>query len=117
MVVERGPREETKKNYFGLRILSEKCGLEQTGLAGGFEGESEVFVGEFRSDATTGSALEKADLKEKRFVDVLNRVNFFAEDGSDRVDSDRTTVELFDDRAQETAIGLVKAVFVHVEQT
>ena len=72
--------------------------------------QPEVLVGPPRRDAAARRALEKADLDEKRLVDVLDRVALLAERRGQAADADRPAAELLDDRQQQPAIDLVEPV-------
>src|SRR5215813_4895215 len=55
-------------------------------------------------------------LHEEGLVDLLDGVRIFADRRADRVQADRTTIELLDDRLENACIHVVEAEHVHVEQ-
>src|SRR5690606_17111718 len=78
--------------------------------------EPEVFVGAGRGDAAARRPVEKADLDEKRLVDVFDGVLLFTDRGRQAAEPDGPAAELVDDRAQQPAIGLVEAVGIDLHQ-
>src|SRR5262245_7179667 len=80
------------------------------------EGNAKVLVGESGDDASSGCALKKADLEKIGLVHVLNGIDFFAQNGSDRVYANRTAIESLDDRAKQLAIDFVEALGIDIHQ-
>ena len=62
---------------------SKQCLLPAAIRSGTFD--AEVVVGELRCYAAALRAIEKSDLNEKRLVDLLNGVFFFAQRSCDRI--------------------------------
>jgi len=67
-------------------------------------------------DAATRRALKKANLEQKRLVDVFDRIDFLAEHGRNCADANGASIEPFDNGAQQFPIDFIEAVFVDVEK-
>src|SRR5882762_7329336 len=86
-------------------------GLEQRSLSS-VRCDAEVLIGEHGSHAPSGSAVQEADLDQKRFIDFLDSIGLFRERGGQRVHSDRAALILLDDRQKELAVHLIEAVLI-----
>src|SRR5215468_5143091 len=54
---------------------------------------AQVIVRQFSRDTAAGCTLQKSDLKEIRFVNIFDGVDFFAQDSGDCVDTHRSPAE------------------------
>src|SRR6266566_9657234 len=86
------------KLTINVGMNSEQAGLGRTVR------NSEVLVGELGCHAAAGRALQKADLEQVGFVDILDRIDFFAQDCSDRVQTNGAPAEAFDHGAKQFSI-------------
>src|SRR5215471_18285322 len=77
--------------------------------------DPQVSVGRGRGDAAARRALEKTGLDEVRLVEILERAAILSQRRGQRAHADRAAAELFDDRLQDPAVELVKAVLVHLQ--
>jgi hypothetical protein len=73
-------------------------------------------IGALRGDAAARRAGNEPLLQEVGLVDIANRVGLLADRGSQRIDSDRTAVELVDYRGEDRAVHLVEATRIDLEQ-
>src|SRR5262245_7308081 len=89
--------------------------LKQRGLRWTIR-NAEVVVGELCRDPAPRRTLKESDLQQVRFVHVFDRIDFLAQDGGDRVHTDGTSAEAFDDRAKQLAIDVVKPVLIDVQK-
>ena len=71
-----------------------------------------MFVRERRRQAAARRAIQKSDLNQIRFDDLLDRIFLFVNRSGNRAQADRSTVELLDDRQQQFAIHLIETVRV-----
>ena len=72
----------------------------------------EVLISERGRNTSAWCAIEKSDLDQVRFDNLLDRVLFFVNRGRDRSETNWAATELFDDRQQKFAIHFVQAVCV-----
>ena len=75
-----------------------------------------MLVSEVGHFATTGRALDKAFLDEKRFVDLLQRAGVFTQRSGDGGQSDRTSAKLVDNGAQNLVVYLIQPVTVDIKR-
>ena len=88
--------------------------LEQAGR-GGPKRNPKVLIPQPRDNASSRRALQEPDLQEVGLVDIFNRVDFFAEDGRNRVHTDRPTVKALDDRAKQLPVDVIEALLIEIQ--
>lgn len=72
----------------------------------------------FRSDdASARSSGDETELDQVGFVDVLNRLFFFADDRGDRTYAGRSAAEFFDDSSEHVTVGRFEAKRIDFEET
>src|SRR5512143_97136 len=87
------------------RIRSEQRFLRARSL----RREAEVPVRLRRRNATAWRALQESVLDEEGLVHFFDRVRVLADCRADRVESDRTALELLDDRLDDSRVHVVEA--------
>ena len=73
-------------------------------------------VSKMRCYTPTRGALQETNLEQVGLVNVFDRINFFTEYRSNRIDADRTAAESLNDGAQQFSVDFIEAVLVNVEQ-
>src|SRR5215469_14778273 len=74
-----------------------------------------VLIRKVRSHPPAWRAIEKANLNEKRLVNLLDRIRLLGERGSQRVHANRTALVLLNDRQQQLAVDLVEPVAIDLQ--
>src|SRR5215213_605036 len=77
--------------------------------------DSQMGVGALGCDSATGSSLEKTELDEIRLVDIHDRIGFFTDCRCQRLDTDRSATEFFDNRTKNSAVNVVESEVVDIE--
>src|SRR5215813_10627392 len=67
---------------------------------------------QWRGQATSGSSIEKTDLNQVGLDDLFDRIFFFMNRRGNRAETNRTTVELLNDREQKFPVHFIKAISV-----
>src|SRR4249920_2988022 len=83
--------------------------FKQIGIAGATRRpEAKMLIGLVGRHAPARAAHDVALLDQIRFDDILERTAFFRQRRRERFHADRTAFEVFDDHAQQSAIGFVE---------
>src|SRR3990172_3816933 len=76
----------------------------------------QVLAGKIRRDPALRRPVDEAEPEQERLVDVLDRLDLLAQDGTERSDPHRPRAELLDDRGQELPIGGIEAFVIDLEE-
>ena len=74
-----------------------------------------MLVGAAGGDPPARRALEEAQLKQERLVDILDRIDLLGQRGRQRREADRPAVEQLDDRPQQPAVVLIQPQLVDLQ--
>src|SRR5256885_14324785 len=91
-----------------LRPFGTQYSLDQVWLAA--IADAKMCIGQAGGDASSGSAVEKANLDEERLVDFFQRVRFFRQSGSQRVQAYWAASVFLNNREHQTAVNFIEAV-------
>src|ERR1700679_510582 len=78
-------------------------------------GKPKVLISQPSSHAAARRAVQKANLDQERLIDFLKRVLFFGQRSSQRAQAHRAAIILLNNRQQQPAVNLVKAMRIYFE--
>src|SRR6266571_4475104 len=78
--------------------------------------QPQMLVSKARHNTPSWSTRNEAKLQQVWLVHILNCLRIFAGAGGQRIQPDRATIELLDDRQQQVAIGLIETDMVNLQR-